>query len=172
MYAKKKYQKGGRLEEMLAKYMKGGMMKYENGGPIKRSSSVNFGDDAVGEVLGGRASAANPNDMDFIRDVMVRAFNESKFGGENRGKPYRILTDDSNFENPYFYEKDNQDAFMDVINKMHSQHESSGTQGSLMGPYRVMVSALDKLDGMNENQKSKATQLAYDMANALYPTGF
>ena len=32
MYAKKKYQKGGRLEEMLAKYMKGGMIKYENGG--------------------------------------------------------------------------------------------------------------------------------------------
>ena len=35
MYAKKNnYNRGGRLEEMLAKYMKGGMMKYENGGPI------------------------------------------------------------------------------------------------------------------------------------------
>lgn len=35
MYAKKNnYNRGGRLEEMLAKYMKGGMMKYDNGGPI------------------------------------------------------------------------------------------------------------------------------------------
>jgi hypothetical protein len=34
MYAKKKYRKGGRLEEMLAKYMKGGMMKYPGGGMI------------------------------------------------------------------------------------------------------------------------------------------
>jgi len=32
MYAKKNYQKGGRLADMLAKYMNGGMMKYENGG--------------------------------------------------------------------------------------------------------------------------------------------
>lgn len=38
MYAKKKYQKGGRLEEMLAKYMGGGMMKYENGGEVDPSS--------------------------------------------------------------------------------------------------------------------------------------
>lgn len=35
MYAKKNnYNRGGRLEEMLAKYMKGGIMKYENGGPL------------------------------------------------------------------------------------------------------------------------------------------
>lgn len=35
MYAKKNnYNRGGRLEEMLAKYMKGGMMKYDNGGPV------------------------------------------------------------------------------------------------------------------------------------------
>lgn len=34
MYAKKKYQRGGRLEDMLAKYMNGGMMKYSNGGPV------------------------------------------------------------------------------------------------------------------------------------------
>ena len=172
MAALMKMMQGGMLEMpgggKVPEYPGGGMMprKYEHGGP------VDFGSDAVGEVLAGRASAANPNDMDFIRDLMVRAFNESRFGGENRGKPYRILTDDSNFENPYFYEKDNEDAFMDVINKMHSQHESSGTQGGLMGPYRVMVSALDKLDGMNEKQKSKARELAFDMANALYPSGF
>lgn len=36
MYAKKKYRKGGRLEEMLAKYMKGGMMNYPGGGIFPR----------------------------------------------------------------------------------------------------------------------------------------
>ena len=35
MYAKKtNYKRGGRLEEMLAKYFNGGMMKYDNGGPL------------------------------------------------------------------------------------------------------------------------------------------
>lgn len=38
MEAMKKYRKGGRLEDMLAKYMKGGMMKYENGGEIDPDS--------------------------------------------------------------------------------------------------------------------------------------
>jgi len=35
MYAKKNnYNRGGRLEQMLAKYMRGGMVKYENGGGV------------------------------------------------------------------------------------------------------------------------------------------
>jgi len=38
MYAKKNYQKGGRLADMLAKYMNGGMIKYENGGEVDPNS--------------------------------------------------------------------------------------------------------------------------------------
>lgn len=168
MAALMKMMQGGMLEMpgggKVPEYPGGGMMprKYEHGGP------VDFGSDAVGEVLAGRASAANPNDMDFIRDLMVRAFNESRFGGENRGKPYRVMMEDSNYEKPYFYDKDSEEALQSVINKMHSEGESSGFQGGYEGPYRVMMDALSKLEGMNKNQRSKASDLAFDMARALY----
>jgi len=42
MYAKKNYQKGGRLADMLAKYMNGGMMKYENGGEVSREPKIDY----------------------------------------------------------------------------------------------------------------------------------
>lgn len=181
MYAKKKkkpmYEMGGKAADMIMKMMKGGMMpKYPGGGMMPRKRGmmyqnggpVDFGSDAVGEVLAGRASAANPNDMDFIRDLMVRAFNESRFGGENRGKPYRVMTEDINYEKPYFYDKDNEEALQSVINQMHSDGESSGFQGGYEGPYKVMMDALSKVEGMNKNQKSKASDLAFDMARALY----
>lgn len=64
MYAKKKYRKGGGLEEMLAKYMKGGMMKYPGGGmiyaengdqvPTGKSAFVLTGYDNRGDMPSGR----------------------------------------------------------------------------------------------------------------------
>ena len=42
MYAKKNYQQGGRLADMLAKYMNGGMMKYENGGEVSREPKIDY----------------------------------------------------------------------------------------------------------------------------------
>ena len=157
------------------KMKNGGMMprKYENGGPIKRSSSVDFGNDAVGDILGGRASAANPNDMDLIREVMTRAFNESKFGGENKGRPYRLL-DSKSYDSPFFYNEGDQSSRSDALSDVYeaSGRQGTGMQGDYSGPYQVMIDALSKLEGVNENQRTKANKLAFDMANALYPSGF
>lgn len=158
---------------MMPKYPGGGMMPrkrgmmYQNGGP------VDFGSDAVGEVLAGRASAANPNDMDFIRDLMVRAFNESQFGGENRGKPYRIVEPGS-YDKPFFYNEGDEKSRQDVLSDVYeaSGQQGTGIQGDYSGPLNVMLSALDKIDGMNRNQRDKARDLAFDLAKALYPSGF
>jgi hypothetical protein len=161
----KKMMKGG----MMPKYPGGGMMPrkrrmmYQNGGP------VDFGSDAVGEVLAGRASAANPNDMDFIRDLMVRAFNESKFGGENRGRPYRIAKPGS-YDEPFFYNEGDEKSRQDILSDIYeaSGRQSTGVQGDYAGPYNVMMNALNKIEGLNEDQRIKASTLASDMARALY----
>ena len=59
MYAKKKYRKGGRLEEMLAKYMRGGMVYAENGDQMPEGERF---------VLNNK-TARDPGFQDFLRSV-------------------------------------------------------------------------------------------------------
>lgn len=68
MYAKKtNYKRGGRLEKMLAKYMKGGMMKYDNGGPIDQAGDQAGESEVKVMVKDSYNTATNPQPgQDYI----------------------------------------------------------------------------------------------------------
>lgn len=74
MYAKKKYQRGGRLEEMLAKYMKGGMIYAENGDQVPPSGT---------QVTGAKTSRLTPEEVSQYRHLY------KKFGPFLRTEDFR-----------------------------------------------------------------------------------
>ena len=57
MHPIKKYRKGGRLEDMLAKYMRGGMIYAENGGQIPEGETF---------VLNNK-TAKDPGFQEFLK---------------------------------------------------------------------------------------------------------
>ena len=157
MYAKKNYRQGGRLEEMLAKYMNGGMMprKYEQGGEVSREPKIDYVPNQV-QTRGRIVKEAAPGQRPTIKEEGVGYTDEGIFyidgvpaTYEDAKRAFEQTSDfgvGSSFDDYLTKYKKQQGAYNVDLNKqkeaLRSRSESAGTERLLQALRDMQLSGL------------------------------